>query len=103
MLTTVDILQIESLKSRLPRLCEKDLQFVMAHLVALQVCGIPGDAENEKQRLENVVIDYGWRVGYCRYVDGKLNARQRPVSFEEWSERQKQQKGKHDGQKNTDS
>lgn len=90
MLRVGDVLRIESLKSRLPMLCDTDLQFVMAHLVTLQVCGIPGDAEGEQSRLENLVIDYGWRLAYCRYVEQKLNARQRPVRFEEWAGRQKQ-------------
>lgn len=90
MLRPDDILRIESLKSRLPMLCDTDLQFVMAHLVTLQVCGIPGHAEAEKSRLENIIVEYGWRLGYCRYVEGKVNARQRPVRYDEWVGRQKQ-------------
>ena len=89
MLAVVDILRIESLKDRLPKLCKTDRAFVVAHLVTLQVAGIPDDASLEQERLENLVIQFGWRLAYCRYVETELQAHRMPVRYDEWAGRQK--------------
>lgn len=89
MLAVVDILRIESLKDRLPKLCKTDRDFVVAHLVTLQAMWIPADASLEKERLESIVIDFGWRLAYCRYVETELQAHRMPVRYDEWAGRQK--------------
>lgn len=89
MLRVVDILRIESLKDRLPQLCKTDLDFVVAHIVTLQAAGIPADASLELERLESIVIDFGWRLAYCRYVEQELQGHRMPVRYDEWAGRQK--------------
>jgi CelD/BcsL family acetyltransferase involved in cellulose biosynthesis len=89
MLAVYDILRIESLKDRLPKLSKTDSDFVVAHLVTLQAAGIPADASLEQERLENLVIQFGWRLAYCRYVETDLQGHRTPVRYDEWSGRQK--------------
>jgi len=89
MLAVVDILRISSLKDRLPQMCKTDRDFVVAHLVTLQAAGIPADASLEQERLENLVIQFGWRLAYCRYVETELQGHRMPVRYDEWSGRQK--------------
>lgn len=89
MLQVADILRIESLKDRLPQLCKTDLDFVVSHLVTLRVAGIPADASLEQERLENLVIDFGWRLAYCRYIETELQGHRMPVRYDEWAGRQK--------------
>lgn len=90
MLRIDDILRIESLKARLPRLCKTDRDFVVAHLVTLQAAGIPADASLEQERLGSLVVEYGWRLAYCRYVETELQGHRMPVRYDEWAGRQKQ-------------
>jgi len=85
MLQVVDILRIESLKDRLPQLCKTDRDFVVAHLVTLQAAGIPADASLEQERIENLVIQFGWRLAYCRYVETELQGHRMPVRYDEWA------------------
>lgn len=89
MLQVYDILRIESLKDRLPQLCKTDRDFVVAHLVTLQAMGIPTDASLEQERLESLVIEFGWRLAYCRYVESELQGHRMPVRYDEWAGRQK--------------
>lgn len=89
MLAVSDILRIESLTGRLPNLCKTDRDFVVAHLVILQAMGIPADASLEHERLESIVIDFSWRLAYCRYVETELQGHRMPVRYDEWAGRQK--------------
>lgn len=89
MLAVVDILRIESLKDRLTQLCKTDRDFVVAHMVTLRAMGIPADASLEQERLESLVIDFGWRLAYCRYVEAELQGHRMPVRYDEWAGRQK--------------
>lgn len=84
-LTSGTILSIEAFKARLPKLSQVDAAYVIGHLVALETAGIPGDAPGEKQRLERLILQFGFHLAYFRYVElmvGKLHI---PKTYDDWA------------------
>ena len=84
MLTATDISLLGRLRDKLPELEPHDRDHVLAYGVALYTAGIPGDGAQERNVLENLIVQYGWRIAYCRYVEMRLAVRGVPVSYCQW-------------------
>lgn len=95
-LTASDVAMIATLRDRLPKLNPHDRDYVLGHAVALYTAGIPNDAQREFQLLESLVIQFGWRLAYCRYVERfvRRNNSDVPMDYEEWKSCQKKSSGK---------
>lgn len=84
MLTATDVAILGRLRDNLPELEPHDRDHVLAYGVALQTAGIPGDGAKERNILENLVLQYGWRLAFCRYVERCIAQFGEPVSYGEW-------------------
>lgn len=85
MLQASDILSIEQFKTTIPpSLSDTDKAYVIGHLVALVTAGIPGDGSQEQARLERLIKQFAWRLGYCRYVEDQLMTKRKIVTYDTW-------------------
>lgn len=85
MLKSADILHIEEFKTTIPpSLSDTDKAYVIGHLVALVTAGIPGDGSTEQHRLERLIKQFAWRLGYCRYVEDQLLRKRKIVTYDTW-------------------
>lgn len=86
MLTPGQILHLNGIKESLPPLEPHDRDYVMGHAVALEASGIADDASWERTQLEKIIIQFGWRLAYCRWVEKRISGNQRReiISYEEW-------------------
>jgi len=83
-LTTADVCCLSRLRDKLPDLESHDRDHVLAYGVALYAAGITGDGSKERNILENLIIQYGWRIMFCRYVERCIAQCGEPVSYAEW-------------------
>lgn len=93
MLTANDILEIKRFETKLPDLSIQDLAYIVGHRVALETAGITSDAAKEKHQLERLILQFGWRLAYCRYVDNCLNQFAEPCGYDDWLKSQKSKRG----------
>lgn len=91
-MTPASVIHLAILKSELPPLEPHDRDYVMAYAVALETCGIPGDAAYERNCLEKLFVQFGWRLGYCRYVEQCIAKKKLLVSYEEWRKKLRESK-----------
>ena len=89
MLTAMNILELSRLREQLPKLGSEDVDDVMRYAVAIQTAGIPGDASCEWYRLEHLVIEFAWRLAYCRYIENQIAINEMPVTFDTWRNHEK--------------
>ena len=86
MLTATDVAMLGRLRDRLPELQPEDRDHVMAYGVVLYTAGIPGDAAKERSHLEDLIVQYAWRIKFCRYVERCVAQFGEAVTFGEWKE-----------------
>lgn len=85
MLKSADILRIEEFKAAIPpSLSDTDKAYVIGHLVTLVTAGIPGDGATEMVRLERLIKQFAWRLGYCRYIEDQLLRKRKIVTYDTW-------------------
>ncbi len=79
-----EVLNCKRIQNELPELEPHDRNYVMGHVVALETSGIPNDASFERDMIEKVIIQFGWRLAFCRYVERCIAQCGEPVSYGEW-------------------
>lgn len=78
-------MNIEEFKTTIPpSLSDTDKAYVIGHLVTLVTAGIPGDGSTEQHRLERLIKQFAWRLGYCRYVEAQLLRKRKIVTYDTW-------------------
>lgn len=87
-LTAYGVLEVMRFEDRLPELSAEDKAYVLGHRVALETAGVTPDAAREKDLLERLILQFGWRLAYCRYVENCLNQFAEPCGYEDWQKSQ---------------
>jgi len=71
-LTSYEVLAVKRFEDKLPVLSSTDKAYLVGHMVALQTAGISPDGQREKDLLERLIFQFGWRLAYCRSIERQL-------------------------------
>lgn len=80
-LTSHGLLALKRFEGQLPELSPEDKAYVLGHMVALETAGISSDGNRERSILERLILQFGWRLAYCRSIEKQFGS---PNGYDAW-------------------